>query len=140
MLTSRTRTVSFVQTQYEAWLAFRIVTSTGFSAVSHERRAELGRAYIVTVYEAPKALEQALEEEWGDIDDIQEAHAKLASPDVIVTNQKDKDVQLEKMFVFDQRARAQASNSGSGNPVQARQEGEYERRRGLAGFSVRVAV
>lgn len=82
-------------TMFEAWLAFRCVTPDGLSTTTHETR---GRVHIEMIYDAPASLAHALEEDWGAMYNINEAHARLASPDVSVTNQKDKDVQLEKVI------------------------------------------
>ena len=54
------------------------------------------RCTIVPIHNAPKALTDALKEEWGK-KTAKEAHDVLKRPDVKVTNQSDKDVQLPKL-------------------------------------------
>ena len=64
---------------------------------------------------APAALAQAMEEEWGNLDDIDHAHDTLKSADVVVTNQRDKTVQLKKMYEFNVRAIASFRSTTGGH-------------------------
>ena len=59
------------------------------------------RCHIRCLREAPQALISTLLEEWGDCD-AQTAHAKLAKPDILVTNLSDKQVLLPKILKMNQ--------------------------------------
>ena len=84
----------FQQTQFEAWLAFRKVSSTGLDSTTKEER--LQRTTVTRIYETPPKFEEALEEEWAKATPSK-AIEKLASPDVIVTSQYDKRLQLKRI-------------------------------------------
>ena len=85
--------VSRFWTQFEAWLSFQVVTRDGLiSRVDDERRN-----HIVMVLNAGEHLAQALVKEWSNCKP-EEAHQILSGPDVAVTNAKDKEEQLEKLF------------------------------------------
>ena len=62
------------------------------------------RCLIECVHGAPENLKQALAEEWSKVTASQ-AHAKLASADVMVTNMSDKETQLPKIEVLDRIVR-----------------------------------
>ena len=62
------------------------------------------RCSIVLVHDAPSKTHDALIEEWAACN-AHEAHRKLSSPDVSVTNQSDKDVQLPKILQLDSLVR-----------------------------------
>ena len=80
-------------TQFEAWLSFQIVTSAGL----HSRKAgDKARNHILTLHNANEGDKQALVEMWSDTTPEQ-AWEKLSKPDVQVTNQKDKEIQLGKL-------------------------------------------
>ena len=80
-------------TQFEAFLSFRKVTASGLgpTPLSERRDAIICIHNADSEFDAPK-----LRKMWGD-KTVDEAHAVLARPDVKVTNQKDKDVQLPKL-------------------------------------------
>ena len=59
------------------------------------RLTDTGAAGVATVYDAPSALIQSLQEEWAKCTP-DEARKKLRSPDVSVSNGKDKAMQLGK--------------------------------------------
>ena len=79
-------------TQFEAFLSFRKCTERGLeSAPAADQR------YTVTcIHNAPAAFENGLFDMWSQRTP-KEAHAILMKPDVEVTNQSDKIVQLEKL-------------------------------------------
>ena len=91
-------------TSFEAWLALREATAKGLvnarrltdSVAAEGGRAQLSsRTSVATVYDAPSALIQSLQEEWAKCTP-DEARKKLRSPDVSVSNGKDKAMQLGK--------------------------------------------
>ena len=81
-----------MQTQFEAFLSMRTVTVNGLDYTPEEER----RCTVVPIHNAPKALTAALVDEWGD-KTAKTAYDILKQPDVKVTNQKDKDMQLPKL-------------------------------------------
>ena len=83
-----TRT-QFAGTVGTAWTTLVGATPAAASSSSHD---------------APSKTHDALIEEWAACN-AHEAHRKLSSPDVSVTNQSDKDVQLQKMAKLDDRCR-----------------------------------
>ena len=92
-------------TSFEAWLALREATAKGLvnarrltdTGAAEGGRAQLSsRTSVATVYDAPSALIQSLQEEWAKCTP-DEARKKLRSPDVSVSNGKDrKAMQLGK--------------------------------------------
>ena len=80
-------------TQFEAFLSFRKVTASGLGPTPLTER----RDAIICIHNADSEFDAPkLRKMWGD-KTVDEAHAVLARPDVKVTNQKDKDVQLPKL-------------------------------------------
>ena len=80
-------------TQFEAFLSFRKVTASGLGPTPLSER----RDTIICIHNADSEFDAPkLRKMWGD-KTVDEAHAVLARPDVKVTNQKDKDVQLPKL-------------------------------------------
>ena len=80
-------------TQFEAFLSFRKITASGLGPTPLTER----RDAIICIHNADSEFDPPkLRKMWGDVT-VDEAHAVLASPDVTVTNQKDKDVQLPKL-------------------------------------------
>jgi hypothetical protein len=59
---------------------------------------------VACIHNAPAAFSEALFGMWSD-KSAAEAHGILVKPDVKVTNQSDKDVQLEKLLRLDAFAR-----------------------------------
>jgi len=91
-------------TSFEAWLALREATAKGLvnarrltdTGAAEGGRAQLSsRTSVATAYDAPSALIQSLQEEWAKCTP-DEARKKLRSPDVSVSNGKDKAMQLGK--------------------------------------------
>ena len=81
---------------------------------------------MVLVYGAPDGLEEALENEWCEATPDQ-AYEKLSSPDIIVSNQKDKEDQLPLIEKLDEKSR-----QGYKLSMQAREQGVLqELHRGL---------
>ena len=85
-------------TSFEAWLALREATAKGLvnarrltdTGAAEGGRAQLSsRTSVATVYDAPSALIQSLQEEWAKCTP-DEARKKLRSPDVSVSNGKEK--------------------------------------------------
>ena len=81
-------------TQFEAWLAFRQYKHG--KLVNAPKGKSNARYDIALLYGTPEATKQMLIEMWGDCP-IDRAKARLASPDVQVTNRGDKTVQLAKL-------------------------------------------
>ena len=63
------------------------------------------RCTITLIHHAPQSMARALVEDWGD-KTAHEAHEVLKRPDVKVTNQKDKDVQLPKLKKLNEFAKS----------------------------------
>ena len=110
-------------TSFEAWLALREATAEGLvnapcptdTGAAEGGLAQLSdRTSVATVYDAPSALIQSLQEEWATCT-REKAREKLSSPDIGVSNGKDKAGQLGKwegdkvigckIFEFDDLAR-----------------------------------
>lgn len=100
-------------TQFEAWLSFMAPSPTGLVS---ESRAACKRYSIRLVHGAPEKLRESILEEWGQCT-VLSAHLKLSSPDVSVTNQRDKDQQLPKILQLDVAIRDHALNSGVGHDL-----------------------
>jgi len=84
-------------TQFEAWLSFQMPTRNGLvSAPPLERRCT-----VRCIHNAPASQEQQLARMWAGMT-AKSAHAVLSQPDVVVTNQSDKDTQLPKLLQLDQ--------------------------------------
>ena len=60
------------------------------------------RVTITTLHKLPASMGGVLVDEWSN-KTPEEAHAILAGQDVIVTNQSDKDIQLAKLKVLNER-------------------------------------
>ena len=132
-------------TSFEAWLALRTATAEGLvntpcptdTGATEGGLAQLSpRASVATVYGAPGALIQSLQEEWA-MCTREEAREKLKSPDVSVSNGKDKAVQLGrwedgkvegcKIFELDDLAREEMASDSP--PQGARYSGSCFRTR-----------
>eukprot|EP00900_Chrysochromulina_parva_P008962 jgi/Chrpa1/18067/Chrysochromulina_OHIO_Genome00025503-RA len=88
-------------TQFEAYLSMRAITSDGLTnALDPQARA---RVTIMTLHDLPPSMGTVLVDEWSN-KTPEKAHAILAGQDVIVTNQSDKDIQLAKLKVLNERA------------------------------------
>jgi len=89
-------------TQFEAFLSFRKVTANGLDSTPEEEQ----RASIVCIHNADSEFGQPkLRKMWGDRT-AEQAYAILKQPDVMVTNQKDKDVQLSKLEKLNEFAKS----------------------------------
>jgi hypothetical protein len=88
------------RTQFEAFLSLRKVTAKGLDQADKAER----RCAIKCIHNAPVAFEDALTAEWGS-KTTDEAYAVLKQPDVKVTNQSDKDIQLPKLKELDEFAK-----------------------------------
>ena len=113
--------------QFEAWLSFQSVTSEGLVS----RRNDVRRNHVITVHGAPARLEEALLDEWADCTPEQ-AHTTLSKPDVVVTNMKDKEVQLRKLEQLNEEVRG-AFNAAEAQKLRA--EGKSPMRLLEWGFS-----
>jgi len=87
-------------TQFEAYLSMRAITSDGLT----NARDPQARVTIMTLHGLPALQGNVLLLEWSN-KTPEEAHAILAGQDVIVTNQSDKDIQLAKLKVLNERLR-----------------------------------
>jgi hypothetical protein len=75
------------------------------------------RCTVACLHNAPAYFETLLREMWGGRAAI-DAHRVLAAPDVMVTNKKDKEVQLEKILQLDKMVRqALSADSVSAPPL-----------------------
>ena len=87
--------VSSFWTQFEAWLSMQQATTGKLCRASGAMRRET----IVTIYNGTPTAVKLLEEQWADVSPEQ-AMVVLATPDVTVTNQKDKTTQIARLKVF----------------------------------------
>lgn len=111
-------------TLYECWLSFMMATRDGLLTAPESKQ----RCVITCLHGCPPSLQLALREEW-DSCSARMTYEKLSSPDVTVTNQSDKEMQLPKILAMDQTVidimakRLQAplsrSTSAAGSAVQA---------------------
>lgn len=91
-------------TQFEGWLSFMVVSPQGLVFEDDESRQ---RFAIRVLHGAPQDLKTSLMTEWSGCDTTG-AYRKLSAPDVTVTNQKDKEVQLPKILTLDKAMRKYA--------------------------------
>ena len=95
-------------TQFEAFLSFRKVTANGLDSTSEEER----RDTIICIHNAnPKYDPPKLRDMWGD-KTAEQAYAILEKPDVKVTNQKDKQIQLPKLKKLNEFAKSAVATMG----------------------------
>lgn len=87
-------------TQFEAWLSMQRASASGLVP-----DAVRSRVSVSCIYNASFETESQLFALWAS-KSVQEAHGALASPDVFVTNQKDKEEQLPKVKLIDQKVRS----------------------------------
>ena len=87
-------------TQFEAWLSFQATSRDGLAPAAEGAR----RCTIVPVHGANSIMAEGLVAMWARRT-LTEAHEVLAEPDVMVTNQKDKDTQLPKILSMDDEVR-----------------------------------
>ena len=80
-------------TQTEAWMSMQEASISGLVTASEEKR----RYTIVPLHNASAKVSETLIDMWTD-KTAQEAHNILALPDVLVTNQSDKERQLPKIL------------------------------------------
>ena len=89
-------------TQFEAFLSFRKVTASGLGPTPLSER----RDAIICIHNADSEFDPPkLRKMWGQ-KTADEAHAVLARPDVTVTNQRDKEVQLPKLQKLNEFAKS----------------------------------
>ena len=87
-------------TQFEAWLSMQAAGPDGLQPASEARR----RSRFVCIHNATQGAEdRKLVQMWCGRTPAQ-ARDVLASPDVTVTNQSDKDTQLDKISRLDHEA------------------------------------
>ena len=87
-------------TLFEAWLSMQIVHPEGLKPATPEEQ----RFEIVPVHGANKIMGESLTSMWAERTP-QEAYELLAEPDVTVTNQSDKEIQLVKLLQLDEEVR-----------------------------------
>ena len=85
-------TLSRFWTQFEAWLSMQMATVRGLEPAPEAAR----RCEIIPIHNANDAIKQQLIEMWS-MRTPEEARAVLARPDVQVTTQMDKTIQLRKL-------------------------------------------
>ena len=85
--------VSRFWTQTEAWMSMQDASTSGIATASEEKR----RYTIVPLHNASAKVSETLIDMWIG-KGAQEAHDILAQPDVLVTNQSDKERQLPKIL------------------------------------------
>jgi len=89
-------------TQFEAFLSFRKVTPNGLDPTPLSER----RDAIICIHNADSEFDPPkLRKMWGD-KTAEQAYAILEKPDVKVTNQKDKDMQLPKLKKLNEFAKS----------------------------------
>ena len=106
--------ISRFWTQFEAWLSMQAPSVNGLAAATLEEK----RYAIVPVHGANATMGEGLVAMWASKTPT-EAHKVLASPDVTVTNLKDKETQLKKLLTLDKEVReamlqAEATRDGTG--------------------------
>ena len=80
-------------TQTEAWMSMQDASTAGLATASEEKQ----RYTIVPLHNASAKVSETLIDMWAG-KSAQEAHDILAQPDVLVTNQSDKERQLPKIL------------------------------------------
>ena len=105
-------------TSFEAWLSMRLCTPAGLAPTG----AAAPRFTIECIHLAKQKFQGAqLLEMWMEAS-AEEAHETLSSPDVTVTNQSDKDMQLPKLKQLDELVRetfAQMSREANAKRAEA---------------------
>jgi len=97
-------------TMFEAWLSFQQFTEDGLKSAPPRVR----RSTIKAVEKGAEHVGNALEKDWED-KTAAEAYKLLASDDIKVTNQGDKDTQLKKLLKLDEAVKiAMGSITGTG--------------------------
>ena len=87
------------------WPLTRTVDGLSATPLSERRDA------IMCIHNAPDEFSTVLRKMWGN-KTAEEAHAVLEKPDVKVTNQKDKDVQLPKLEKLNEFAKSAVATMG----------------------------
>ena len=95
--------VSRFWTQFEAFLSLRTVAKNGLEPAAEAER----RCVIKCIHNAPSSFEGMIIDMWAGRT-ANEAHDILAKPDVTVTNQTDKDVQLPKLLKLNEFSKQEA--------------------------------
>ena len=88
-------TLSRFWTQFEAWLSMQMATECGLEPAAEAVR----RCEIIPIHNATDVNKNQLIDMWAKATPEQ-ARDVLAKPDVQVTNQSDKDTQLNKLAVL----------------------------------------
>ena len=114
--------ISRFWTQFEAWLSMQAPTVNGLAAATLEEK----RYAIVPVHGANATMGEGLVAMWAS-KTPKAAYEVLASPDVTVTNQKDKETQLDKLGKIDEEVRKELDESAqpsdeSAQPSETRTE------------------
>ena len=93
-------------TQLEAWLSFREASGEGLKSCPWEITRDR-RCCVVGIHGAKDEAgwRETLIARWAHVS-VTEAVEKLRKRDVVVTNQRDKEVQLEKVLQIDERFRS----------------------------------
>ena len=110
-------------TQFEAWLSFMQGSKVGLvSAPRHQRRG-----VIKPIHNATRKAAEQLVDMWADRDSKQ-AKVTLGAPDVTVTNESDKEEQLQKVLRFDARISELFEEDPTLEQSRAEASGNNERR------------
>ena len=98
-------------TQFEAWLSLQVVSAKGLTPTSQkgifdwlQHPSSSHRCMIEPIYNADQEIADKLREIWAS-KTPEEAHEFLKSSDMIVTNQGDKEEQLDKIRKIDNEVR-----------------------------------
>ena len=97
-----------MRAQFEAWLSLQAVSARGLSpAQEGKRRCKVEPTFNATAEDGARLLRM-----WKDKSPWQ-AYDLLSLPDVTVTNQKDKSVQLAKLLRLNDEVMSETSLSAS---------------------------
>eukprot|EP00322_Chrysochromulina_rotalis_P028568 CAMPEP_0115832758 /NCGR_PEP_ID=MMETSP0287-20121206/2823_1 /TAXON_ID=412157 /ORGANISM="Chrysochromulina rotalis, Strain UIO044" /LENGTH=321 /DNA_ID=CAMNT_0003286153 /DNA_START=140 /DNA_END=1105 /DNA_ORIENTATION=+ len=93
--------ISRFWTQFEAWLSMQTPSGSGLVPATPETR----RYHIVPIHGANRTMADGLVAMWATRTPT-DAYTLLSEPDVTVTNQSDKDLQLEKLLSLNEEVQS----------------------------------
>ena len=102
--------VSRFWTQFEAWLSMQFATPTGLKPAIGTKNTRHNIVCIQNAAEQSDVFTKMLVDQWAKRTP-QEAFEFLSKPDVTVTNQSDKDMQLPKVLELDEKVKSPAARS-----------------------------
>ncbi len=100
-------------TQFEAWLSLQLASPTGLHGDPAARRC-----VVACIHNAPTLFAELIQRMWT-AKDVDAARDTLAQPDVTVTNQSDKTLQLHKLEVLNQSVKQCCAQLGIDPPVKS---------------------